>query len=129
MYGSGLTNTPTGHALATSLLYWPGSVAGSSITLRPDTIHPYQLAYSEALKRSSLYLSDLLHPTVVPLPGTLMGPRSDPDSPRDDDGGATPPESPRTPTHRVKSQDLKFGIDRILTEGNDSKDKSDGNYV
>lgn len=121
MYSSGCGTIPS-QAMSSPLLYWAagGTMREDGAMISPlGAMHPYQLAYTEALKRTSFYIADLLHPTVVPLPGTLTaGPR--PPSPREGTPATSRPSRPAP----IRSQDLKFGIDRILTHSENSSDNA-----
>lgn len=109
----------------------------SSTMLRPPSL------YSDPLnKRPSFYISDILYPSVIPLAGTLpnspsvgsggvVGSSGSSSSSQKKEGyspgtrSLTPSSTPKDltvsrssavllPPPPVKSQDLKFGIDRIL---------------
>ena len=125
----------TGVAMAT------GGVSGAAALIQQQAA-----AYSDAIKRtSSFFITDILYPSIIPLPGTLphgSPPRATPRTPTSPHSPSTGPDSnhrltPTSPpchhdnTSRdrsrlpspppVKSKDLKFGIDRILC-GRSAKD-------
>lgn len=121
--------------------YWAEAAAAASVNprvyehsgqRRPHSLHD---AFSaDAVKRtSSFYISDILYPSVIPLPGTL--PHSNSGSPCGESPHSPPARQTATCDSRsttslpsvavtsVKSSDLKFGIDRILADVTTMKDR------
>ena len=124
--------------------YWAEAAAAASVNPRvfdhsgPRRQHPLHDAFSaDAVKRtsSSFYISDILYPSVIPLPGTLPhsnsgspcgdSPHSPPARQTCDSRGTTsfPVVTTAVATTPVKSSDLKFGIDRILADDKAVKDR------
>ncbi len=120
MFANGCVACP-GPPSSGSVAFWPPGEGPAASAAAAIANNPYAAAvYSEAIKRTSFYISDILYPSVIPLPGTLpshlagLGTGSGRSMPYLKESPISTPTSPP-----VKSKDLKFGIDRILDENNE----------
>lgn len=143
------TDQPGAASLAASF-YSAGASLDPSFLAAAASAAANNNQHGEKILPPSFFISDILYPSVIPLPGTLphsppTSSSSSPCSPTSPSsshrGSSSPPPSQRQRDQTARrasvivlqpeitrSRDLKFGIDRILNQGNQASTEKDAHH-